>query len=400
MRSILILTNRIPYPLRDGGALAMDAMIRGYQLAGWQVHVLAMNTSRHAVQPETVTQLYPQIAGFHTVAVDNAVTITGILKNLLLSREPEHVDRFRSPGFASALIGLLRQVQPDAVQLESPFLGTYLPEIRKYAPKTRIVYRMHNVEGQIWGRLAGESGGIRRVYLRSLTARMARYERRLWTEVDLLLPITATDAAVVRKAEVATPLEVAPFGIVAHEAAPPAPALTRMYHIGAMDWIPNQEGVRWFLQQIWPGLHDMAPGLSFHFAGRNMPEAFREGLPEGAFCVGVVPDAAAFAGDKHILVVPLRSGGGIRVKVLEAMARGKLVISTALGMQGIEAKAGLHYLCADTGAEFMEHAAWAATHPEGAAAIAGAAQQLIRDHYDEKQIMHRVIQRLEGLLPS
>lgn len=399
LRTILILTNRVPHPLHDGGALAMDAMIRGYQAAGWQVHLLAMNTSRHPVPDSKLQSLYRDIAGFTTVPLDNMLTKSGVLWNLAFSREPEHVARFKNPAFAAVLFGLLKKVKPDVVQLESPFLGSYLSIIRARAPQAVVIYRMHNVEGQIWSRLAAEAGGIRRWYLHLLARRMARYERQLWHDVDLILPITEADACTVRKEGVATPVQVVPFGISAvEEAEPSLQGPLKVYHLGAMDWLPNQEAVSWFLKNVWPGLYFIVPELTFHFAGRAMPDSFHEGLPSGAYCAGEVADAAAFIQNKHILVVPLHAGGGVRVKILEAMAQGKLVVSTDTGMQGIGAQDQLHYLRAENASDFIHLINWASKHREEATAIIQAAQDLVRAQYDEQAITGRIIRRLETMM--
>jgi len=398
-RTILLLANRIPYPLHDGGALAMDAMVRGYHTAGWTVHLLAMHTSRHRVPQEKLLTLYKGIANVHTVDVDNAVTMPRLMRNLLFSSEPEHVSRFRNTSFADKLEELLQAIMPDAVQLESPFLGSYIPLIRKKVPIAKLVYRMHNVEGQIWGRLAEASVGLRRSYLRSLATRMARYEHGLWAAADLLLPITEKDAAVVREAGIATPLQTVPFAITLPDDAQSWVAgPMKLYHIGAMDWLPNVEAMRWFLKEVWPELYKAAPELSFHFAGRAMPPSFFDALPHGAYCEGEVPDAAEFARDKHVLVVPLRSGGGLRIKIIEAMALGKLVISSDVGMQGIEAVPGQHYLAANTASEFILQAVWAGAHREEAAAIAVGARSFVREHYDAGRVMRNVSGALEALI--
>lgn len=398
-QTILILTNRIPYPLRDGGALAMDAMIRGYKQAGWTVHLLAMNTMRHRVGPEIIRELYQDIAGFEVVEVDNTVRRSGIISNLLFSREPEHAARFRSGAYETALGRMLSRTAPDVVQLESPFLASYLPGIRAAAPNAVVVYRMHNIEGEIWTRLAAMSTGWKGVYLRILAGRIRRYEEALWRQADLLLPITAADGAAVLDAGVRTPQVVAPFGIVppdAEQRLPDGPF--KVYHLGAMDWLPNQEAIRWFLQEVWPKVHAWSPEITFHFGGRAMPESFKEHLPESVFCAGEVPDAVDFVADKHLLVVPLRAGGGIRVKILEAMAQGKLVVSTSVGMQGIEAQGSLHYLGADDAQLFAHYIAWASSHLEKAEAITWAAQNLIREHYDIRMIMQAITKQLVLML--
>ncbi|MBS1614525.1 MAG: glycosyltransferase [Bacteroidetes bacterium] len=393
---ILILTNRVPYPLHDGGALAMDALIRGYHQAGWQVHVLAMNTSRHPVAADKLSTLYPQIAGFHTVAMDNNIRPAALLKNLLFSREPEHASRFRSDLFAEKLSSLLTKIQPQVVQLESPFLAGYIPLIRQVVP-CKVVYRAHNIESQIWLRLAQAAAGPRAAYLRNLARRMTVFEQKLWQEADLIAAITEADARVMQAQHLATPVVVVPFGIAAPEQTfqfPPLPL--RLYHIGAMDWLPNREALQWFLQEVWPKLYAQLPELSFHFAGRAMPDVLKERLPAGAFCAGEVGDAASFISDKHLLVVPLRSGSGIRVKTLEGMAAGKLVISTDVGMQGIDAEAGRQYLRANTSEEFMAQIAWAAAHTEEVIRISGSAAEFLRERYDARKIMQAFLPALQS----
>jgi glycosyltransferase involved in cell wall biosynthesis len=395
---ILLLTNRVPYPLRDGGALAMDAMIRGYHALGWEVQVLAMNTSRHQVSADLSAKRYPQISAFRTVDVDNEVSKAGVLKNLFFSKEPEHAQRFRSRDFATALKSCLQRFLPDVVQLESPFLASYLPLIRQ-SPNALVVYRMHNVEGQIWSRLSAETPGLKGRYLSILAKRITRYETELWRKADLLLPITNDDAVAVRDAGIQTPVQLAPYGVDRLSAATGLPCgAWKAYHIGAMDWLPNAAGVRWFLDEVWPKAHEWSPKLQFHFAGRNMPVEFKSALPEGAFCEGEVPDAEAFISDKHILVVPIRSGGGIRIKILEAMAAGKLVISTGIGMQGIDAENGIHFRLADGVQDFAHTLAWAAAHPEKAAVIAEFGQRLVREQYHAPAIMERVTTAIRGLM--
>ncbi|MEO6833790.1 MAG: hypothetical protein ABI169_16400, partial [Chitinophagaceae bacterium] len=233
---ILLLLNRIPFPLHDGGALAMDAMIRGYYEAGCQVHVLAMNTTRHYVLREKVESLYPEITGFHCVEVDNNISKLGILKNLLCSKKPEHLERFVSKAFAARLAELLGDVQPDFVQLESPFLASYLPLLRSNG-KSIIAYRMHNVEAQIWQRLADATPGIKRWYLQNLAQRMSTFEKQLWADVDLLIPITDTDARMVKAAGINTPIYVAGIGFDLGNMQQKRPLTKpyKLYHIGAMD---------------------------------------------------------------------------------------------------------------------------------------------------------------------
>ena len=391
-RRILIVTNRVPYPLHDGGAMAMDAMIRGYHDQGWEVRALAMNTTRHFVGDEKIKTLYPEIAGFEAIPFDNALKPLNLLKNLLLSSEPEHAERFYSKDFEERLLAVIKAFQPDVIQIESLFLSGYLPATKE-SSKALLVLRMHNIEYEVWERMAAQSKGLKARYLGILAKRMRRFEARIWKQYDLLLAITKADAETVRQYDKTAPVIVAPFGIdVDTTSVPTTPDdFTKTYHVGAMDWLPNAAAIDWLIQDIWPEVRKQVPEATFHFAGRHMPERFQHQLPEGVYCYGEVPDVTTFVADKNVLLVPLRAGGGIRVKILEAMAAGKLVISTDVGMQGIDAVPGVHYLQANTPEAFAIMIKWCANDVAAARSMIIAARELIVTNYSLTMIIRQVI---------
>jgi glycosyltransferase involved in cell wall biosynthesis len=400
-RRILLVTNRIPFPLADGGALAMDAMIRGYHEAGWDVFLLAMNTSRHYLDERSRGGLYRHLYAFETVEVDNRIRFWPVIRNFIFRRTPEHADRYNKPEFGKKLQQILSTFQPHVVQLESVYLNVYLDVIRKNSA-AKLVQRLHNVEWQIWHRLALETRDpLRRWYLLNLARRVQRFEIEAWNEADLLLPITAVDEHIITETGCKTSRHVTPFGIIPtdddHDALKESPAQWKGYHLAAMDWLPNQDAMDWFVREIWPLIHGALPNFHFWFAGRNMPHRFLHGLPSGIICEGTVADASAFVQDKQILLVPLRSGGGIRVKILEAMSAGKLVVSTATGMQGIIAVAGVHYLEANTPEQFRDVLLKVLNEPEAARQIAARGRLLVRQQYDRRIIMDGLIQQLESI---
>lgn len=394
---ILILTNRIPYPLTDGGNMAMHAMIQGYHEAGWEVYLLSMHTLRHAVDHDVLKTLYPWLAGFETVDIDNRIKPIPTLINLIFSRQPNHAARFFNISFKERLEHILRDFKPDVVQMESIFLASYLPYIREHG-KVTTVLRLHNIEYQVWQRLAHQVKNLpKKGYLNNLSKRIKNFEEAAWKDADVLLPITEVDAELVRYAGTNARIIVAPFGIdMSSDNVQVVPEEWNGYHIGAMDWLPNAEAIDWFLKDVWPGLHKAVPEFRFYFAGRNMPESFKRLSIPGINCMGEVENAEVFIADKKILIVPLHSGGGIRVKILEAMARGKVVISTTVGMQGINAVPGKHYLLADDAKGFTEAVKWALGHKEEAEALGGNAAQLVTQQYSQSAIMKRVMQGLES----
>ncbi|RYD57116.1 MAG: glycosyltransferase [Sphingobacteriales bacterium] len=397
-KRILILTNRVPYPLNDGGNLAMHAMIESYREAGWKVALMSMNTTRHYITPDQISRIYNDIDSFETVPVDNRVKPLNTMSNFLFSNVPNHVMRFTNAEFASRLKCTIDDFDPDVIQVESIFLTGYLADVRKEG-KIKTVLRLHNIEYQIWQRLAMEyKGFVKYFYFKNLSGRIKSYEEWAWKQYNLLLPITDVDAAVVKQSDPAAPTLTVPFGIDTNKVKATQADLKKGYHIGAMDWIPNREAMTWFLQDVWPTLHKEVPDFKFYFAGRDMPASFAKLNIEGATCMGEVPDANTFIADKKILIVPLRSGGGIRVKILEAMAAGKVVISTEIGMQGIDAIDDVHYIRANDARAFINAVKWCLSKPEQAEIIANNARKLALEKYDRQVIMLGLNQKLQQML--
>lgn len=398
-RKILIITNRVPYPLKDGGNLAMNAMIEGYHRSGWDVYLLAMNTSRHPIKEEQLKKIFTHLYCFEWVNIDNRIKFLDIVKNYLFSKRPEHVRRFYSEEFKDRLKKTLTSFNPDVVQIESVYLSTYLPVISKYSHAITAL-RMHNVEYQIWQSLAKKKSinSLKLIYLNSLTERIRNFERAAWKEYDLILAITEKDAHMVARLEEVNNIVVAPFSIDTEPIKPGENERWVGYHLGAMDWIPNRDGVKWFLDNAWPKIHKALPLFEFYFAGRKMPSEFKNMDIAGVHCMDEVPDADEFIADKKILIVPISTGGGVRIKILEAMAARKIVITTASGIKGIDAKPGEHYLLARKPEDFARAIKWCMDNKPQAQIMADNAYKLITERYEYKKVIANVISELEVLL--
>lgn len=398
-RKILIITNRVPYPLKDGGNLAMHAMIEGYYKAGWQVFLLSMNTSRHHIAHNALERLFTHLYAFEWVDVDNRLKSIDILKNFLFSKQPEHARRFLSESFREKLTGILVSFKPEVIQVESVYLTTYMPEIKRHTDALTIL-RLHNIEYQIWQGLAKKQRNpFKKFYFDNLTRRVRNFERDAWKQYNLLLAITEKDSYVVQRLEEMANVVVAPFGIDMQKIQPSTGKERWVgYHIGAMDWIANQSSMRWFLNHAWPLVHKALPRFEFYFAGRKMPDEFKKMHLNGVYCLDEVPSAEEFIADKKILIVPLLSGGGIRVKILEAMAAGKVVISTSTGIKGIDVKPGEHYLRVHRPEDFVKSIKWCLNNKEAAENMAQKARTLISEKYENSKVMKKIIDEIELLL--
>jgi glycosyltransferase involved in cell wall biosynthesis len=235
------------------------------------------------------------------------------------------------------------------------YVAPYIPVIRQHS-SAKIALRAHNVEWEIWARVAErEANIIKRFYIWVLARRIKQMEKRALRIIDLLVPITQRDARHLPFSS-SDKVHVSPTGVESSKfAQKPVNHNFSLFHIGSLDWIPNQEGLLWFINKVWVPLKMDYPEWEFFIAGRNASKAFEDKLTRlPVKFMGEVPDAAQFIDDYDVMVVPLFSGSGMRIKIIEAMARGKCVVTTTIGKEGIPAKENHEIFVADNANE-MKH---------------------------------------------
>src|SRR6056297_2353182 len=162
---ILQVTNKVPYPTNDGGAIACMNMTSGFALLGHKVTVLAMNTKKHHTDLYEIPESVRDWADFILVNVPARIAAIPALVNLVFSGKPYNAVRFISRAFSRRLEQVLKSDDFDVVQLEGLYVCPYIPLIRKYS-RAKIVYRAHNIEHEIWERTALLSSGLRYFYLK------------------------------------------------------------------------------------------------------------------------------------------------------------------------------------------------------------------------------------------
>jgi glycosyltransferase involved in cell wall biosynthesis len=281
------------------------------------------------------------------------------------------------------------------------YLTPYIPIIRRYS-QAKIVLRAHNVEHEIWERVAANTNQpFQRWYLNRITPRLKNYEIAHLNNYDLVAAITARDAAHLRQLGLQKPIMVTPIGLDCRDYQPDMRVFQHplsLSFIGSLDWIPNQEGLKWFLESVWqPLLHPRFPQLRFHIAGRTAPAWLRSLQMAGVHFHGEVESAPDFINQHALMVVPLLSGGGMRAKILEGMAVGKVVLSTRVGMEGIDAQHGRECLLADTPEEFAEAIGWCMNNRERLAAIGQNAFEFCGTHYDNLHVAERLLEQFRKL---
>ena len=396
---ILIFCNKLPYPQRDGSAIAIHNMIRGYWEAGAEVTVLALNTHKHYYPPDAIpTEDALSQVRLRSVTTDTQVTFGGAVRNLL-SGEPYHVSRFRQKPVEQELINLLTEQPFDVIQLEEIYLSTYTELIRTYSEAT-LVLRAHNVEHAIWQGVTEQTRNrLKKAYLRLQTNRLQAFEHRHLSDFDAILPIAEADGARFRQMGFKGPIKPIPVGLplADYPLATDHQPGKLVFHLGAMDWLPNQNAVVWLLQEVWPQVLAAVPDAQLALAGRSMPASYSNTVPSNVSVYGEVEDARAFMQEGDIMVVPLHSGSGLRIKILEGMALGKAIVSTGLGANGIQAADGQELLIADSAEAFSQHIIHCLENPHYRQALGQQARATVARAYDLPAIAEQAVTFLKSL---
>lgn len=351
---ILILTNKLPYPPRDGGSIATLNMITGLHKAGNKLTCLSLVTNKHPFPVSQIPKKLRDDIRFIGVDCNSSIRPLPLLSNLLFSREPYIASRFHVKAFRCTLAGLLEEETFDIIQMEGPYPGLYLDLIRARS-NAKVSLRAHNVEHLLWERKAHhERSFLKKRYLNNMALRLKRFELDLAQGIDTLIPISDWDASYFRERGVQKPSLTIPAGLYLNKYHPTElPEEPSIFFIGALDWLPNQEGLSWFLQKVFGLLLSELPHLKFHVAGRNAPAHFEKKLLHPNITYhGEVEDAQSFIQSYRIMVAPLLTGSGIRVKILEGMALGRPVVTTSAGMEGIPAISHPYLVVEDDPARF------------------------------------------------
>ncbi|HOY16304.1 MAG TPA: glycosyltransferase family 4 protein [Haliscomenobacter sp.] len=394
---ILQLCKKFPFPLKEGEAIAVYFLSRGLVEQGCTVDLLAMNTSKHFYAPSDWPAEFSHYTEINAVKVDNKLSTIGAFQNLF-SRESYHVSRFDTPEFAAALSEALARNNYDAILLETLYLAPYIPMIRSKS-KAAVVMRSHNVEFAIWERIiANTAPGLKRQYLRHLTHKLRRFEIAQLKKYDLLATVSAHDLAEFKRLGYQGYHLVAPIGLDLDRYPVPESDVLQplsLGFIGSLDWMPNQEALEWFIQKVWPLLRRHFPELVFEIAGRNAPAHFLKNKVPGIKFTGEVPDAAAFMAAHPISLAPMRSGSGIKVKVLEAMALERVVLGTTIALEGIPAQDGKEFFLANTPEEYVQQLLGLRENPHLARKLGKAARALVKREFDYRDVAKKLLAGIE-----
>lgn len=372
---VLLVSPKPPWPIVDGGTFAIAGMACGLAASGHRVHVLAAATPKHPGGGRVPAGITAEVVG-----VDTSIRPFRLLASLPAGR-PYATARFESAAFSARLDALLAEEEWDVVQLEG--LGTYpLAGPVRRGSRARLVVRAHNVENELFRERAARAGNpAAAAFLRLEARRIERLEKETWRLAHGIAAIGPEVAAACSR-QVSVPVALVPVAVDVPCEPPPPGDLSVLLHLAAMDWWPNREGLAWFLRDAWPLVRKARPGAKLRLAGRGMGEFGRRYAGDDVVVEGVVPDAGAFLRSGALLLVPLLSGSGVRVKIVEAMALARAVVATSAAAEGLGGvTAGEHLLVGDGPEGFAAAVVRALDDPALVARVGRAAWALASERF-------------------
>lgn len=388
---ILIITASLPYPPASGGAIRTLGIIHGLYQAGHEITLLSFHTG---ITSPYETPLADYCTHIETVSSPTRRSVVDRLKTLFFSQEPDIARRFYDVNFAETLRQLLRENEYDLIQFEAIETICYLPVAQAEQPEAKLSFDTFNAEYALQRNMFEiDRTEMRRwplaVYSFIQTRRITRYERQMCRAADIVFAVSEEDADLLRNFRDDRQIYVVPSGIFADDYTTPGmnDALTlehpALVFTGTMDYRPNVDAMLWFTETVLPRIHASKPETQLYIVG-NRPHSRLEHLrqQQNIHITGWVNATQPYLHAADLYIAPLRMGSGTRLKLLEAMAAGRAIISTSTAAAGLQDEAKSGMIIADDPAKMADTITKLIDDAERREAIGTKARELVRHHYD------------------
>jgi polysaccharide biosynthesis protein PslH len=390
---VLVVSTAFPFPARSGFETRVYELTRRIA-AGHDVTLLSYADESDA---EAVGRLAHE---FRVVTVHRprGGTTRKRVKQFaaVASGRPFSAASVRSEALQSAIRRLLIEEQFDAVQLESSPLGVL--HIPSHVP---VLLDEHNIEHEVFRRMRdGERSPLRRAFYRAEHRAFRRFEELLWRRVAGCIVTSSRDEEVVRRHAPQTPTAVVPNGVDLDHFRPNgvvAEPRTLVFN-GVLDYRPNVDAAHFLVDDVLPRVRLRFPETRLTIVGRGSPAALQRLRADGVEVTGEVPDVRPYLERAAVVVVPVRMGGGTRLKVVEGLSLARPMVSTSVGCEGIDVRAGEHLLVADAAADFAGRTIDLLEDPVRAASLGRAGRALMEERYSWSIAAERLEQLYEDVL--
>ena len=384
MLKVFHFSNKPPFPLKDGGCIAISSILKSLlSTPSLKVTHFTLYTHKHPFNAESYPQSWLKRMDVHAGYVDTKTNILGAFSHLLKNKS-YNVTRFYDKKIAEKVEEELERGQYNVAILESIYLLPYLQLFKDKGVK--VIVRTHNIEHQIWAGMSDNTASLLKGwYYRKLAKQLLTYELNELSKVNGIISITEEDAKFFQQFEPEVMTTAIPTSVKTNFPAADY-SKSDFYFLGAMDWMPNQEGIQWMIKEVIP---EGLKGTQFYVGGKSLKEKEFD-HPSVVNC-GEIKNAIDFITDHGICVIPMQSGSGLKIKLLENMAMGKPIITTTEGVRGVNITHNKEVLIADDPDEFRELMYKLNLDEKLRKRLGTQSKLYIRNNYSEEKITRRLL---------
>jgi hypothetical protein len=309
-----------------------------------------------------------------------------------------HLTRFYNQSISEQLSQLIAKHNPQHIIYDSLFSTVYFDDLSQLT-SVKHIYREHNIEHIIWQNLAYETSGWKKNAYIALSETLRMAETKMFKKLRNILAINTQDLGLCKNNGFCGKIQLHYPSFDIPDKLPPMPAMPlSFYQLASMDWKPNAEGVQWFISEAFPVINQVLNQEKVTLAGKGMSKEFIKKSKHQLEVLGEVEDSKIFISDKHILIVPLFSGSGIRIKIPEAMAAGKLVISTSKGAEGLGLQHNENIIIADTAEQWAEAFRYVIENPEKVEKIRQNAFFWVKENFSSQALSRSLVDFLNSAI--
>ncbi len=395
-KNILFLTTRFPYPPDDGGKIdtltSMKILAKSYN-----VYLFYIGNKD---KKEKELEKHIKLQGLNSYSRDAKNNLIGIFKNLFC-KVSYTISKYHDYKIYKKIEEIIKEKNIDIVFIDHLHMAFYGKLTKEKFSEIKLILREHNTEYIFWERIfKEEKNALKKVIFWWQYLKVLQYEKEITDIFNKCLMISPMDQINLKKINSNTKTVVIPTAVDIQDYK--LPQVTKiipysMLYIGSFSWLPNLQGILWFLKEVWPEIKETFPKAKLFIVGKNPPKKINEYKNNDIIVTGYVNDVKPWIAKAEIFLVPLFFGGGIRIKILEAMAMGKPIVSTSIGAEGIDVKNMKNIIISDNKKNFVKSIKLLFDNKKIRDNLSKNSIKLIEDKYSFEVIEKALTQAIENI---
>lgn len=384
-QKVLFIANKPAYPKSDGGSIAISKLVESFEKINYTVDIVSISKSYYNNLKVPDHYKASQNINQYTFSKKMKINLFDTINSIIYNKSIQAL-RFYNKQINKYIQKLIDSNEYKTIIFESIFSTVYLNKL-KFNKDSKLVLRAHNIEHEIWFKLSNKNP-VKKIIFYLMGLQIKKMELNIPKYFDYIFTISKNDFVFFEKI---FPNKTKLIPVFFKTKNIKTKKISKsIVHLGSMDWKPNIEGIEWFIKNVISKVNENDK-FKIYIAGKKMPRKYLNGKFKNTFITGKVENALDYISNKEILFVPIFSGSGIRIKILEAMAVGIPVISTQKGAQGIPYKNGHDIIIANSAEDFYKYICLLTKNRDLAIKIGENGKRLIEKYFCENEILKKLI---------